>query len=196
MSVNDEETNGIGGSGYTLDDLSDYADRGRTPAIAAIDGNAECQAVLRSLERLHDLSTELVASDADEAGAIDEGWLDGILDAITREFRAGRDIPFPAPDDATTLSVTEGAIRELVRASGDAVSGVLIGRARIDELGDGHVQIAVTASAPSTRPLAAVATDLRDTIARSVERHSPFVVDGVDVTIVDIHDSGHTGEGS
>ena len=28
---------GVGGSGYTIDDLSDYLDRGRSPAIAAID---------------------------------------------------------------------------------------------------------------------------------------------------------------
>lgn len=189
MSVNDEETNGIGGSGYTLDDLSDYADRGRTPAIAAIDRNAECQAVLHSLERLHDLSAELVDREAAEGGAVDERWLDGILDAIAREFRAGRDVPFPSPDASTTLSVTEGALRELVRASGDSVPGVLIGRSRIDEQQDGHLQIAVTASAPSHRPLAEVAADLRARIAGHVERHSPFVVEGVDVTIVDVHDS-------
>lgn len=196
MSVNDDETNGIGGSGYTLDDLAEYADRGRTPAIGAIDGNAECQAVLDSLERLHVLSGELIDSEADEAGAIDERWLDGILDAISREFRAGREIPFPATDGSTTVAVTEGALRELVRATGDGVQGVLIGRSRIDEAEAGHVRIDVTASAPSSRPLIAVAAELRESIARAVERHSPYIVDGVDVTIVDVHDPAQGEEGA
>lgn len=194
MSVNDEETNGIGGTGYTLDELADYADRGRQPAITAIDGSAECQAVLDSLERLHHLSADLIAHEAQEAGELDEEWISGILDVISREFRAGRDIPFASDDARTTVSVTEGALRELVRVTGDGVPGVLIGRSRVEEVEPGHARIDVTASASSARPLRVVADELRSAIAAAVERHSPFIVDEVDVTIVDIYDSRAEGD--
>lgn len=185
MNVDDDDTNGIGGTGYTLDDLADYAERGRTPAIDAIEGSAECQAVLDSLDRLHLLSAELIA---EEAAAVDESWIDGILNTISREVRAGRDIPFPSDDPGTTLAVTEGALRELVRTAGDGVDGVLIGRSRIEQTEPGHARIEVTATMTATRSLRAIADDLRGRIATSVERHAPFTVDEVDVTIVDVHE--------
>jgi len=39
-------------AGHTIEDLSDYLDRGRTPADPTIDDSPECQIALRSLQRL------------------------------------------------------------------------------------------------------------------------------------------------
>ena len=42
--------------GVTLEELAAYHDRGRTPAIAAIEGDPQCRAVLDSMDRLGALS--------------------------------------------------------------------------------------------------------------------------------------------
>ena len=186
MSV-DDSSDDIGGSGYTLEDLSEYLDRGRTPAIPAIDDNAECQAVLHSLARVRALSGELIAAEAEQAGELDETWVGSILEAISREFRAGADVAYPDTPAGTSLFITEGAIRELVRAAGDAVPGVLIGttRLRLDDRGDATVD--VTAMVPAGRSLLTVANEIRAAIAAALARHSPYRVVEIDVTIEDVY---------
>ncbi|WP_371357815.1 hypothetical protein, partial [Salmonella sp. M127] len=60
MSEDVDQTDDVGGSGYSLEDLSAYLDRGRTPRIPAIERNAECQALMASMERMGRLSREIV----------------------------------------------------------------------------------------------------------------------------------------
>src|SRR5689334_24329059 len=110
----------IGGSGYTLDDLSAYLDRGRTPRIAAIEDDAECQAVLAEIERPGALSRRLVEQSAEP---IDAGWLDRLMGGLGRELRAGRDLPYPDSTPERRFVITEGAVREIVRRAGDEVDG-------------------------------------------------------------------------
>ena len=178
---------GIGGSGYTLDDLSAYLDRGRTPAIAAIDTNAECRAVLDSMERVGSLSRDLLASDVQANPTIDEGWLGSLLTSISRELRAGRDIPLSATDPTTSLSITEGAVRELVRSAGDSVDGVLVGSCSLNGDLDGPVQVALTISVVLARPLPELAEQVRQRVYSELLAHTELDIEAVDVTIGDVH---------
>jgi hypothetical protein len=170
----------IGGSGYSLDDLSAYLDRGRTPAIAAIDRNPECQALLDAMARFGALSHELVDREGAEQPPT-AGWLDGLLDTVAQEVRAGRDLPY-----AEGLVVTEGAVRTLVREAGDAVPGALVGRTRIREQGE-LTRIEIELSVLGDRPLVAVGDQVRDAVAEALRRHTPLGDAVIDVTIVDVH---------
>ncbi len=170
----------IGGSGYSLDDLSAYLDRGRTPPIAAIDRNPECQALLDAMTRLGALSQQLVDRDVAEQ-APTPGWLDGLLDTVAQEVRAGKDLPY-----AEGLVVTEGAVRTLVREAGDGVPGALVGRTRIRDL-DGAPRIEIELSVLGDRPLVAVADQVREVVAAALLRHTPLTSAAIDVTVVDVH---------
>jgi uncharacterized alkaline shock family protein YloU len=181
------DAHGIGGSGYDLDALSAYADRGRTPAIAAIDDNAECQAVLDSIERLGALQRDLVSEETARTPAPEQSWIDGLLDSIAREVRAGRDVEYPATDPATRIAVTEGAIREAVRAAGDGVDGVLVGRVRLTVRDDLTADVGLAVSVLFDRPLNSVADEVRGAVHTALLRSTPLVPAAIDVTIDDIH---------
>jgi len=189
--MTDSEPGGIGGSGYSLEDLSDYLDRGRTPPIAAIDANPECEAMLATLERVGSLSRELVVHDAESNPTIDEGWLAGLVATIGRELRAGRDIPLATSDPETTLSITEGAVRELVRAAGDSVDGVLVASSGIDgDLTDAaaSVTVHITISVVLAAPVLELAQHVRERVHSELLRHTQLNVTSIDVTVVDVHE--------
>ena len=187
----------IGGSGYSLEQLSAYRDRGRVPAIAAIDDNAECQAVLDSLDRMGALSRQLVEQDA-AARPVDENWLAGLLGAIAFEVRAGQDIEYPSDspsddgaDSPTRLTITEGAVREIVRWAGDSVPDVLVGRVGI--VGDPTdpavpLTIEVSISAPFGAPLTDQANAVRVAVAAALLAHTPLTVSTIDVTVTEVHE--------
>ena len=181
---------GIGGSGYSLDELSDYLDRGRLPAIAAIDDNAECQSVLSSLERVSALSRDLIAQDAEDNPTVDESWLGALFASISQEAKAGRDIPLASPDPRTRLSITEGAVRELVRAAGDSVDGVLVGRCQldgdVDSIGD-SIRVSISISVLLGTPVHEAAEAVRQRVYSELLTHTELTVEAVDVTVADVH---------
>ncbi len=186
----DSDAAGIGESGYTLDDLSAYLDRGRTPAIAAIDDSPECQAVLDSMERVGSLARDLLAQDVREHPTLEEGWLGGLLTSISREIRAGRDIPLTAPDPRATLSVTEGAVRELVRAAGDSVDGVFVGSCSLE--GDvttpgSGIRISLTVSVILHSPVHELAEAVRQRVYSELLSHTELAIESIDVTVTDVH---------
>jgi len=188
--TNDPDAMGIGDTGYTIDDLSAYLDRGRTPAIAAIDTNAECQALLASMERVGAFGRELLAHDVAAQPAVDEGRIAALLATIGQEVRAGRDIPLTSPDPRATLSVTEGAVRELVRAAGDSVDGVVVGSCSLD--GDvmavgSPVRVALTISVVLNGPVRELAETVRQRVFTAVLAHTELSVEGIDVTVTDVH---------
>ena len=193
--MTDPSANGIGGSGYTLEQLGEYLDAGRQPAIPAIDDNAECQAVLASLERVGSLSRELVTRDAAESPALDESWFGSLLGAITREVKAGRDIPLASSDPRTHLSITEGAIREVVRAAGDSVDGVLVGRCALHEE-DGAVRVELAISVLLGTPVRPAAEAVRQAVYSELLKHTELAIDAVDVTVLDVHIVAWEGEQS
>ena len=181
---------GIGGSGYSLDDLSDYLDRGRQPAIPAIDDNAECRSVLSSLERVGALSRDLVAKDAEANPGLDESWLGTLFASISQEAKAGRDIPLGSPDPRTSLSITEGAVRELVRAAGDSIPGAIVGRCRLDGDVDkpgSAIRVEISISVLLGAPVPEVAESVRQRVYSELLAHTELSVEAVDVTVADVH---------
>ncbi len=181
-----EHNDDIGGSGYSLEDLSAYLDRGRIPRIPAIERNAECQAILASMERMGRLSREIVEEQAAEP--ISESWYDSIMREVMREFRAGRDIPLARTDDGTELVVTEGALYELIRTVGDGIEGLLVGRVRLDQPEpDAPLDVRVTVSVRFGRAMNTAVDEMRDGIRSAIERHGDLRVGRVDVTVGDVH---------
>jgi hypothetical protein len=181
-----DDDDDIGGSGYSLEELSAYLDRGRVPRIAAIESNAQCQAVLASMERMSALSRELVAEEAKTP--IPEAWYEGIMREVLREVRAGRDIPLRRPVGGTELVVTEGALRELIRAVGDAVPGVFVGRVRLEQQHPhGPLQVGLSLSVRFGRRIADAVAEVRDAVTAAVQRHGDLRIDEVDVTVDDVH---------
>jgi len=172
----------IGGSGYSLDDLSAYLDRGRTPRIAAIEDDAECQAVLAEIERLGALSRRLVDESAEP---VEAGWLDRLVGGLGRELRAGRDLPFAGSTPERRLVMTEGAIREVVRRAGDRVDGVLVGRCRLG-WDDGTPHLSISISVTPDRSLPAIADEVRAAIAAALDRDTPVTAAVVDIEIEDV----------
>lgn len=176
----------IGGSGYSLEDLSAYLDRGRSPRIAAIERSAEAQAVLSAMENMRSLSRELVERDARRPVA--ESWYDEVMREVMREFRAGRDIPLRRPEGETELYVTEGALSELVRRVGDEVGGVLVGRVRLAQPEQyGPLQVRMTVSVRYGSPIAETVQRLRESVGAAVSRHGELRVSDVDVTVEEVH---------
>jgi hypothetical protein len=181
-----EGVDDVGGSGYSLEDLSAYLDRGRSPRIPAIERNAECQALLASMERMGRLSREIVDEQAAEPLA--DSWYDGIMREVMREFRAGRDIPLARSENGAQLVVTEGALYELIRTVGDGVPGVLVGRVRIDQAEPAApLDVRVTVSVLFGRPMRDTVDRMRDGIRVAIERHGDLKVGRVDVTVGDVH---------
>jgi len=186
MSEDVDDVDDVGGSGYSLEDLSAYLDRGRTPRIPAIERNAECQALLASMERMGRLSREIVDEQATEPLA--ESWYDEIMREVMREFRAGRDIPLTRTADGTQLVVTEGALYELIRTVGDDVAGVLVGRVRIDQPEPTDaLDVRVTVSVLFGYPMQRTVDLMCDGIRAAIERHGELRVGRVDVTVGDVH---------
>lgn len=173
----------IGDSGYTLEDLADYHERGRMPANAAIDGDPQCRAVLDSMDRLGTLSRELVEHDA--AIAIEESWFEQILGAVARESRAGRDLPIYEAGDVR-LVVTEGAVRGLVRDAGDSVDGVLVESVDVSVLPETEgesIDVALSISVLYGTVIHELAEQVRDAVASALQQSTPWSVGDVDVTI-------------
>jgi uncharacterized alkaline shock family protein YloU len=180
----------IGDSGYTLEDLSDYLDRGRVPAVAEIDNDPACQAMLASLERMTGLSQQLVAQDAANAPPLDEHWLGSLLATIGREVRAGRDIELATFEPGTRLTITEGAVRELIRAAGDSVDGVLVGSCAlvgdVSVTGD-PVTIEISISVVLSAAVTELAQAVRERVRSELLKHTELTIGAIDVTVVDVH---------
>jgi uncharacterized alkaline shock family protein YloU len=183
--------------GHTMEELGDYLDAGRRPADAGIDNSPGCLIALDALSRLRSESWAMLEVEALADRDRDQSWIANVIANISRESRAGRDIPVGHPDPATRLNISEGAVRGLVRAAGDGVGGSLIGRVHLD--GDvsasrAPITVAVTASVAFGPRLDAVAQLIRDRIADALLTHTELNVVAIDVEIRDVHDGGTTGD--
>jgi len=185
VEVSDMTRDEIGASGYTLDELAAYHDRGRMPAIAAIDGDPQCRAVLDSMERLGALSRELL--ERDTRTDVAESWLQQILGEVARESRAGRDLPL-LDDEPVRVVVTEGAVRGLVRDAGDRVDGVLVERVDVTVADAQRIDVRMTISVLHAvivqhAGLVDVADRVRHAVRDTLEDHTGWTVGEVDVVI-------------
>lgn len=176
--------------GKTVDELSDYLLADRTPRDPSIEGCPECLSVLESLERLGALSRDLVADDARTLPAPPASWLSGIMDIVATEVRSGRDLPLRHPDARVQLSVTEGAVRALLRSTADQIDGLVIGRTAI--LGEAEtpgapVEIDLSVSVRWDRPDFDPIDALRRNTVDALRRHTELNVTAVNITVEDVH---------
>ena len=182
--------------GHTMDELADYLDAGRQPADPSIDASPGCRIALDALERLRRLGPALLDQDTAGEPQPDDNWVRSILDGIARDARAGRRIPFPVAEPDDDLGITEGAVRGLIRAAGDGVPGVLIGRCRLDgevTTPGAPVRIEVEASVPYGLPISRLAERLRDEIGERLRTHTELNVTGIDIVVHDVRDLPSSG---
>ena len=172
--------------GHTLDELSDYLDRGRRPADPTIDDSPACQIALSALQRLRSITGTFLEEGDDRSPGTDEDWIGRVLAVLPLEARAGRDFPLPVAAPDTEASVTEGALRGLVRSIGDAVPGLLVGGVRFGDPDaetrevDLDVQIALRYGVPLQEAEAQFRTALRAGLAP----HAPFPLGRLDIRVV------------
>ena len=176
--------------GRTIEQLSDYLDRSKMPADPSIDQSPACQIALASLERLHGAMSLMVQDEADRAPSRDDSWVTTILEGIVRDSRSGRDIPISHPAPTARLAITEGAVRGLVRAAGDTVDNLIVGRCRLDgeitTLG-APITVTIDASVYKGENIPVLADKLRDTLFGALRTHTELAIVGIDVIIRDIY---------
>ncbi|MEJ6489163.1 hypothetical protein PQI23_05430 [Leucobacter sp. USCH14] len=176
--------------GYTIEQLSDYLDSGRTPVNPEIESSPGCRIALDALWRLRQLSPELLAADTRAEPEADESWVQSILSGITLDARAGRRIPIPSPEVGADLGITEGAVRGMVRAAESDVAGVLIGRVRIDgdptEPGQ-PATVCAEVSVAHGREIPSAVDHLRAAIASRLADHALLNLSGIDIVVHDLH---------
>ena len=193
MSGDDVELQGFEPAdldGHSIDELSDYLDAGRRPYDASIEESPGCQIALDAMLRLRATSFSLLESEASTEPAPRDGWVAGILNRIGFESQAGRTIPVQHPSERAALSLTEGAVRGLIRAAGDSVTGVLVGRCTLqgDVTRPGEpIVVLVDASIFWGEPIPATAARLREAIYAELLRHTELNVVSIDVTVHDVH---------
>ncbi|NKF32981.1 Asp23/Gls24 family envelope stress response protein, partial [Pseudomonas sp. BGM005] len=93
-----------------------------------IESCPECLNALDALERAGRLSRDLIDDEASRLPAPPESWFERIFATIHEELRAGRSFPISHPDPRVHITVTEGAVRALLRDSGDSIDGAYITR--------------------------------------------------------------------
>lgn len=176
--------------GKTVEELSDYLAADRMPYDPAIETCPECLNELRALARVSRLSRDLIAQDAADLPAPPDTWLQAIMNNIHREMRAGRDLPIHHPDPRVRISVTEGAVRALIRAVADDIDGLIVGKCEL--LGDAErpgapIHVHLTASVGWGQLIPDLSTTLRDLVSTALAQHTELNVAAIDVTIEDVH---------
>lgn len=185
--------------GHTIEELSDYLDAERMPRDASIENSPGCQIALASLARLRASAWAMLEAESTAEPDRDTAWMSTLMSNISRESRAGRDIPISDPDPLTSLVVTEGSVRGLIRAAGDGTGGALIGKCDLN--GDVTVPgepitVHVSASVAWGENLVDLATLLRDRIAAALATHTELNIAAVNITIEDVHAQPRTIDGA
>jgi uncharacterized alkaline shock family protein YloU len=176
--------------GYTIDDLADYLDAGMTPQDPVIDISPACQIALAALARLKTLTATFLDEEAAAEEPRDETWMSSLLQRISLESRTGRQIPYRVAALRSELVITEGAVRGLIRAAGDTVHGILVGRSAL--IGDvttlnEPITVEVEATIIWRNNIPDAATQLRQAIQDTLARNTHLIVAGITVTISDVH---------
>jgi len=183
--------------GKTVDELSDYLAAGRQPYDPEIETCPECLNALDALERVGMLSRSLLEREARELPPPPANWFDRIMDVVRSEMRVGRSLPVQHPDPRVQITITEGAVRSLVRSVGDGIDGLYVGRVDID--GDAEevgapVQVNITGTIGWDRSVLEASTQLRAAVYDALAQHTDLNVVGVNITIEDVHGFANTEE--
>lgn len=176
--------------GKTIEELSAYLAADRTPPDVDIDICPECRSALDGLDQVARLSRDLIAHDASLLPDPPESWITTIITNIAQEVRAGRSLPLYHENPRVTVSITEGAVRALVRSVGDDIDGVVIGRCRIDgdaETLDAPVEVTITASILWGSSAQELSDVLRTRVHAALRQHTDLQVTAVNIVIDDLH---------
>lgn len=176
--------------GHTVESLSDYLDRGRQPRDESIESSPAAQHALAALSRLRAVAPRIIDADAEaeQFAPKHDHWIKRILDQIGVQAHAGRDIPISHNVPGAELSITEGAIRGLVREVGDDMDGVLVERCRLDgdiEIPGADVDIHVEISTFEGTDVAHVVTELHDKVQKAITLHADIQLRNVTVQVRD-----------
>jgi len=171
-------------------ELSDYLDRGENPPDDFLNKAPEHRIAFDALTRFRSMAQNILDDDVTAEPERDDSWVTGILKNINREARAGRTIPVSHPSPKASLSLTEGAVRGLIRSAGDGVAGTFIGKCKLD--GDvsepgSPVTVNVEASVFWGERMPKTAQRLRDAITTTLLHHTELNIVAVNVTITDVH---------
>jgi hypothetical protein len=177
--------------GKTVDELSDYLAAGRLPYDPDIETCPECLNALDALERVGMLSRSLLEREARELPPPPANWFDRIMDVVRSEMRVGRSLPVQHPDPRVQITLTEGAVRALVRSVGDEIDGLYIGRVDIDgdaEVPGAPVEVNITGTIAWDQSVLDATALLRTAVYDALAQHTDLNVVAVNVTIEDVHD--------
>jgi hypothetical protein len=183
--------------GHTVEELSDYLDRGREPRDPAIEASPAAQHALAALSRLRAVAPRIIAADADRFAPENENWIKRILDQIGVQAHAGRDIPIPYDVEGAVLSISEGAVRALVRDAGDQTEGLLVERVRLDgdiETPDAPVDVHVVVSTFEGLDESRVTADFTERAMEALQKHTTLAVKSITVRVHDTDLSAEEGK--
>ncbi|TFD71950.1 Asp23/Gls24 family envelope stress response protein [Cryobacterium sp. Hb1] len=190
FDVDSTEQEQAGLNGHTIEQLSDYLDRERMPADPGIDDSPDCEIALRGLERLRRAQRSLLERDLERESRRDDSWVSPILNNISLEAHAGREIPLTHPSPIARLVVTEGAVRGMLRETGDRMQNVFVGRCVL--VGDvsvpgAPISIRVDVTVFPGENIPRLADQLRDAMYATLSKYTELVVVAIDITVSDLH---------
>ena len=172
--------------GHTIEQLSDYLDRGRLPRDASIETSPGAQHALAALSRLRSIAPKILEAEAAAKPPANDGWIKRILDQIGIQANAGRDIPIESDVPSATLSISEGAVRALVREVGDELPGMFVERARLEgdvETAGAPVAVSVEISVFHGTNPTDVMEQLRTGVLDALATHTELNVSEVTVNV-------------
>jgi uncharacterized alkaline shock family protein YloU len=174
--------------GHTIDSLSDYLDRGREPRDPSIESSPAAQNALAALSRLRTVAPRVIAARADDFAPKNENWIKRILDQIGVQAHAGRDIPLSHDAAGAVLSISEGAVRAIVRDAGDRTEGLLVERCKLEgdvETPGAAIDVLVIVSLFEDADERAVTEEFRGYVEEAIARHTHLVVQSITVKVHD-----------
>jgi hypothetical protein len=173
----------------TLERLANYLDSGRIPYDPTIEDDPENASQLATLQRLRVLSGQLITDEAAAEPEPEPGWISGVMERVRQEARSGRDIPLDSAEP-TTLHMTEGAVRGLIREAGDSVSGAVVISCSLR--GDvsspaAPIRVEVVISALRGEYVPVMADEVREAVTLELLRQTELDVEAVDIVVGDVH---------
>jgi hypothetical protein len=175
--------------GHTLEELSAYLDAERLPPNFSIEASAGCQIALAALGRLRELTAHALEAQAAAEPAPPDRWVQNIMGRIALEARAASASPSGQASTTARLAVNEGAVRRLVRAAGDSVPRVIVGRCEIegDVTAPGEpVTVTVEISVAWGENLPRTAGRVRAAIHRDLLSLTELRVDAIHIIVQDV----------
>lgn len=177
---------------FTLDEISDYLDAGCQPRNEKLEADPEAAHALAQLRRLRGITGQLASQE--EQPQQQDGWWQKIVDGISAEVAAGREIPVPAKNPSVELAITEGAVKALIRDAADTVTSCIVTKIVFSDsvtvIGD---PVTVTLNVSATKEtvtsgtaIATAAEELREAVLQALQTHTVLNIAAIDIQITDV----------